>query len=160
VHLPPLRERGRDVLAIAERFLERTFPGKSLSRPARWLLLAYSWPGNVRELENVVGGAAIDSGDSPTIAAAAVREHLAARRVQQRDHVATIAEILREKGEVGAADVQVATGVGRTKACALLKQLEAAGVIVRCRKGRAMRYRDARAAGEGSRRLADGDDSR
>ena len=56
--LPPLRERGRDVLLLAERFLARAcadygLPAKTFSPEARARLLAYPWPGNVREVGNV-----------------------------------------------------------------------------------------------------------
>ncbi len=58
VRLPPLRERGADVLAIADRILERaaTEHGrrKVLSPDARAALLRHPFPGNVRELENVL----------------------------------------------------------------------------------------------------------
>jgi transcriptional regulator with GAF, ATPase, and Fis domain len=64
VHLPPLRERGDDVLRLAEHFvrelgerLERPAPG--LSRDARELLLEHRWPGNVRELQNAIERALI-----------------------------------------------------------------------------------------------------
>ncbi len=61
VELPPLRERGGDVLLLAEHFLARTSRGRRpcrLSRAARERLLAHRWPGNVRELENVLEVAA------------------------------------------------------------------------------------------------------
>lgn len=53
--LPPLRERGDDVLLLARHFLKRFGDeGKPLdmSDEARNILSRYSWPGNVRELEN------------------------------------------------------------------------------------------------------------
>jgi DNA-binding NtrC family response regulator len=59
LRLPPLRERGEDVLALAEHFLRR-FSAKyarqveRLDPSARDLLLAYPWPGNVRELSHVI----------------------------------------------------------------------------------------------------------
>jgi two-component system repressor protein LuxO len=59
VHLPPLRERGDDILLLADTFLERiarregrAFAG--FDPDAARLLTAYAWPGNVRELSNVV----------------------------------------------------------------------------------------------------------
>ncbi|MDE7371030.1 MAG: sigma-54 dependent transcriptional regulator [Desulfovibrio sp.] len=57
LHLPPLRERGGDVLLLAEHFLEadckkKERPPLALSPDTRRILAAYSWPGNVRELEN------------------------------------------------------------------------------------------------------------
>jgi DNA-binding NtrC family response regulator len=57
--LPPLRERGEDVVLIAEDFLaglnkECQGPVKTFTRAALARLRAHSWPGNVRELRNVV----------------------------------------------------------------------------------------------------------
>jgi transcriptional regulator with AAA-type ATPase domain len=57
--LPPLRERGGDILVLAEAFLERVcreygLPPKTLDPDARARLRAYPWPGNVRELANVM----------------------------------------------------------------------------------------------------------
>ena len=59
IDVPPLRERGSDVLALAAFFLERaaqrTSKGKlELSPQVAERLLAYDWPGNVRELENCI----------------------------------------------------------------------------------------------------------
>lgn len=58
-HLPPLRQRGDDILLLAEHFLRqfatqigRTQP--SFSDAAKESMLAYRWPGNVRELRNVM----------------------------------------------------------------------------------------------------------
>ncbi|HSF03103.1 MAG TPA: sigma-54 dependent transcriptional regulator, partial [Solirubrobacterales bacterium] len=59
IWLPPLRERGGDVLLLAEHFLARAcadydLPPKRLSEEARAALLGHAWPGNVRELANVM----------------------------------------------------------------------------------------------------------
>ena len=61
LHLAPLRERGRDILAIAASLLEKMAPGQelSLSPKAESALLRYAWPGNVRELRNVMERASI-----------------------------------------------------------------------------------------------------
>jgi DNA-binding NtrC family response regulator len=64
VALPPLRERGGDMLLLAEAFIRRFNTGlrKSVDgiRPeARELLRSYAWPGNVRELKNIVERAVI-----------------------------------------------------------------------------------------------------
>lgn len=58
-HLPPLRERGEDVVQLAEFFLgqytlELGEPAKSFSQDAKTLLKSHPWPGNVRELKNLV----------------------------------------------------------------------------------------------------------
>jgi DNA-binding NtrC family response regulator len=57
--LPPLRERGNDILLLALNFIQQLSKrfNKSvvgLSQPAAAALLAYHWPGNVRELRNVI----------------------------------------------------------------------------------------------------------
>ncbi|NMG27878.1 sigma-54-dependent transcriptional regulator [Aromatoleum evansii] len=57
--LPPLRERGADILSLARHFiaLHASRYGKhppALTRGAEALLLAHCWPGNVRELRNVL----------------------------------------------------------------------------------------------------------
>jgi len=62
VHLPPLRQRGDDILLLAEAFLARSARGgepKQLAPGTRDALLAYGWPGNVRELENALERAVI-----------------------------------------------------------------------------------------------------
>ncbi|MEZ4384481.1 MAG: sigma 54-interacting transcriptional regulator [Nannocystaceae bacterium] len=62
VELPPLRDRGEDVLGIAERFLEAFAAARGaapkLGAAARAALLAERWPGNVRELKNTIERAA------------------------------------------------------------------------------------------------------
>ncbi|WP_326543930.1 nitric oxide reductase transcriptional regulator NorR [Pseudorhodoferax sp.] len=64
LHIPPLRERGADVLLLAGRFLEQNrarlgLRSLRLSGPAEQALRRYAWPGNVRELEHVLSRAAL-----------------------------------------------------------------------------------------------------
>ncbi|HTU02331.1 MAG TPA: sigma 54-interacting transcriptional regulator, partial [Candidatus Sulfotelmatobacter sp.] len=64
VHLPPLRERGEDILLLAAHFMRQLGSriGKGepgLNPDAQSLLLSYSWPGNIRELENAIERALI-----------------------------------------------------------------------------------------------------
>ena len=64
VEVPPLRERGNDILLLAEAFLRdygRKYrkPDLSFSGDTRQRLLGYSWPGNVRELQHTVEKAVI-----------------------------------------------------------------------------------------------------
>jgi two-component system response regulator AtoC len=57
IHLPPLRERGDDILPLAEHLMKRHVTGATLpviTPDLKRSMLAYHWPGNVRELENVV----------------------------------------------------------------------------------------------------------
>ena len=75
LRLPPLRERGRDVLILAERFLARVcadygLPPKRFAPDVSARLLAYRWPGNVRELNNVIERVALLSEDDVVAAEA------------------------------------------------------------------------------------------
>jgi DNA-binding NtrC family response regulator len=75
ITIPPLRERGEDILLLAEHFLEhyrREFrkPTLQLTEEARARLGTYPWPGNVRELQNTIERAVILS-DGQAIDAAA-----------------------------------------------------------------------------------------
>ena len=54
LNVPALRERGDDVLLLADRILKRLSGSASLSEDARNALLTYPFPGNVRELENML----------------------------------------------------------------------------------------------------------
>jgi DNA-binding NtrC family response regulator len=73
VAVPPLRERGGDILLLAQNFIERsrkpTRPIVGMTPAAARALLAYSWPGNVRELEHcILAAVAIARYDHITVA--------------------------------------------------------------------------------------------
>ncbi|MGF6575114.1 anaerobic nitric oxide reductase transcription regulator [Paraburkholderia sp. GAS333] len=64
LRVPPLRERGRDVLLLSGYFLEENrsrlgLLSLRLAADAQAALLRYSWPGNVRELEHLIGRSAL-----------------------------------------------------------------------------------------------------
>jgi len=59
IHLAPLRERGEDILLLAEHFMQHFNASKQaelsgITQEAKQLMLNYQWPGNVRELQNVM----------------------------------------------------------------------------------------------------------
>lgn len=59
IHIPPLRERGNDIIILSKHFMdlfckENSSPKKSLTAEAQQKLLAYPFPGNVRELRSVI----------------------------------------------------------------------------------------------------------
>lgn len=59
LHLPPLRSRGDDIVAIAQQFLiayaqEEGKQFEGFSTEAEIMLRHYNWPGNVRQLQNVI----------------------------------------------------------------------------------------------------------
>jgi two-component system response regulator AtoC len=59
IHIPPLRERGNDIIILAKHFMdlfckENNAAKKTLSAESQQKLLAYPFPGNVRELRSVI----------------------------------------------------------------------------------------------------------
>jgi Nif-specific regulatory protein len=72
VELPPLRERGEDILLLAQHFVElftkqQAKAIRGLTSDARELLLRYPWPGNVRELENAMARAVALADDNAAL---------------------------------------------------------------------------------------------
>lgn len=68
--LPPLRERGDDIMHLAEFFVDKFCKAYGLSKlafsgEAREWLLSYDWPGNVRELQNLMERAVLLAGAGP-----------------------------------------------------------------------------------------------
>jgi transcriptional regulator of acetoin/glycerol metabolism len=68
LNIPPLRERGSDIIQLAERFINIYAQAQRLAEPvlsnsAKYILLQYSWPGNVRQLQNAISYAVCLSSD-------------------------------------------------------------------------------------------------
>jgi transcriptional regulator with PAS, ATPase and Fis domain len=64
IELPPLRDRGNDIIVLAEFFLKKyafkyNKPNLKINQPAHDKLLKYSWPGNIRELQHTIEKAVI-----------------------------------------------------------------------------------------------------
>ncbi len=69
IELPPLRERGNDIILLSEFFLSKytrkyNKPGMRINKHAIDKLMEYSWPGNIRELLNTIEKAVILSESS------------------------------------------------------------------------------------------------
>jgi two-component system response regulator HydG len=95
LRIPPLRERRQDIPLLVEFFMTKFAAGKSLSREAMEMLMAYDWPGNVRELENslerastVTSGPVLQVNDLPS----PVRN--------SRDAAVAAAEAAAEQGKI------------------------------------------------------------
>ena len=77
LHIPPLRERGDDIILLAEHFLSifamrYDRRGMAFSEDARTKLLNHSWPGNVRELQHCIERSLVLC-DSPILSASDIR---------------------------------------------------------------------------------------
>jgi DNA-binding NtrC family response regulator len=81
LQVPPLRERGDDILLLARHFVaalsREGMPSRTLSEEAERILCQHTWPGNVRELENAIRsamafarGRTLLPGDLPALAEA------------------------------------------------------------------------------------------
>lgn len=131
LHLPPLRDRGSDILILADHFVLKyaTEMGKRVSKisPAvSDVLLAYSWPGNVRELENcmeravlLAGGEAIEPTHLPPALQSRVRD--TERREQGQGKWGSVREsqeralIMGALKETGGNQTRAAKILGTTK---------------------------------------------
>jgi Nif-specific regulatory protein len=136
VHLPSLRERGDDILLLADRFVREfgTRMGRGdvgLSREARDLLLSHRWPGNIRELQNAIersvilsdGGliSAAQLGVVPVATAQASPEAPAAAHTLPELEKQAIVEALRQaKGNKS--EAAAALGLTRTRLYTLLRR--------------------------------------
>jgi transcriptional regulator with AAA-type ATPase domain/tetratricopeptide (TPR) repeat protein len=119
LRLPPLRERGEDIILLAQHFLERScrehrFALKSLSEDARAALLASEWEGNVRQLAYIIERAALFSDadviDVEALALPAARPPLptveaspSRQTPDKRDPAQIIAVYREEKGNLSRA---------------------------------------------------------
>jgi len=127
LHLPPLRERGSDILLLADHFVLKyaTEMGKKVSKISSAVadvLLSYSWPGNVRELENAMeravllaGGETIETTHLPPPLQGRVKE--SERRDQSQGKWGSIRESQERALIIGALKE---TGGNQTRAAKIL----------------------------------------
>jgi two-component system response regulator AtoC len=134
VSLPPLRDRGQDILLLARHFIEYYNHDchksvRGISPEAEQLLLSYAWPGNVRELKNAIERAMILDIDTELLP-----EHLPQEVMDNRHAVTTGKPVSLEgftipESGISMEDVEHAlikqaleiSGGNQTKAAQLLK---------------------------------------
>lgn len=122
--LPPLRERGGDILKLAEHYLARActdygVSAKALAADARAALTAYSWPGNVRELANLMERVALLSSD-PAVCAEALGLTAVASKPVSASVPGASASSLDDAVRDRVADVLRQTGWNISRTAALL----------------------------------------
>ena len=167
IRIPPLRERGQDVLELARHFL-RVEPGPRvrLGHDAQALLMDYEWPGNVRALRSAILAARIDAEDG-RIGAAEIREHLGllqpedesepdrgddeSPRATSREE--QVVALLTERGPLPIGELVRVTSIPRSSLRRLLVRLIDAGQVVPVGEGKDRRYAV-------ERRVEDGDQPR
>ena len=129
--IPPLRERGNDVLILAGYFLELNrarlgLRSMRLSPAAERVLLAYAWPGNVRELEHVISRAALR-----LLSRGASRSEILTLEPDLLDldssHLTSLSPIAEVQPAVQAGIVSLREAVDTSQRQAITRALEASG---------------------------------
>ncbi len=124
VHVPPLRERGEDVILLSERFIE-TLASKlgrrvpRLAEDARAVLREYAWPGNVRELLNALERSIVLL-EGDTITAADLPLEVRERKADDAPTVQVEVLTIREAEKRAVAAALARTGGKKGAAAALL----------------------------------------
>ena len=100
IHIPPLRERGNDIILLADHFLDRyTRKYKKeihgLTREAKNKLLKYAWPGNVRELQPTIERAVI-LGDGSMLKPANFLFHTTSKQKKEEEVILNLEQLERQ----------------------------------------------------------------
>ncbi|MCD4725387.1 MAG: sigma-54 dependent transcriptional regulator [Bacteroidales bacterium] len=135
IDLPPLRERGNDILLLAEYYLHKYIQkydkaGLKINQKAQKKLLKYSWPGNVRELQHSIEKAAIladthiiDEDSFSLISTASnQRIDLQNKTIEEMETEMILASIEKERGNMSA--VAKKLGITRPTLYKKLKKID------------------------------------
>ncbi|MCX7012281.1 MAG: sigma-54 dependent transcriptional regulator [Candidatus Sumerlaeota bacterium] len=121
IDIPPLRERGEDILLLARHFATRF--AKELGKPpacfsdeALEILRAYEWPGNVRELENVIQRLVVMGDRDAPIEACDLPSLMRFSALRKTGFTRTLAEVEREYVR----NVLASVGGNKTRASEIL----------------------------------------
>ena len=143
--LPPLRERGDDVLLLARHVVDgfARQPGigrRALARSAGAALRGHEWKGNVRELQAVLARAAV-LGDGRTITGGDIRAALPVASAAEASVEERLLAIIGSAGEVTMGQIMAALRVPRTTAWRAVTKLVGEGKIAATGATKGRRYR-------------------
>ena len=139
IHLPPLRERGNDILLIAKHFLdqfikENEMPPITISEAAQQKLLQYSFPGNIRELKSVIELAAVLAAngiiqpENITFSPGTRSEALLNKEMTLQEYTYRIIRYYMNKYDNNATEVAQRLDIGKSTIYRYLKEMETAGI--------------------------------
>jgi len=139
IQLPPLRDRGQDIILLARFFLdqfskENQMPKLKISPDAQNKLLKHPFPGNVRELKSVIELAAVmadDSeiqGDNINFNSAAGEESMLLREMTLQEYNYRIIRNYLNKYDNNVLDVARRLDIGKSSIYRYLKEMEQAGI--------------------------------
>lgn len=139
IHLPPLRERGNDVIIIAKHILdqftkENLMPRFKISLEAQEKLLQYPFPGNIRELKSVVELAAVMATDQEikpqdiSFTNSTRVESFLYQEMPMQEYMYRIIRHFLNKYDNNVLEVARRLDVGKSSLYRYLKEMEAAGI--------------------------------
>ncbi len=139
IHLPPLRERGSDVILIAKHFLDQftkdnKMPRLKIGQDAQEKLLQYPFPGNIRELKSVIELSAVMASEAE-IKAADITFNTSTRiesflyqEMTMEQYMYRIIRHFLNKYDDNVLEVAKRLDVGKSSLYRYLKEMEAAGI--------------------------------
>jgi DNA-binding NtrC family response regulator len=139
IHLPPLRERDKDILLLAKHFAdhfakENDFKKLLLSHEAQEKLLQYPFPGNVRELKSVIELAAVMSsgteirGEDITFTTPIREDTILAKEMTLEEYTYRIIRSYLIKYDDNVLEVARKLNIGKSSIYRYLKEMQTKGI--------------------------------
>jgi DNA-binding NtrC family response regulator len=139
IQLPPLRERGNDVILIAKYFLdnftkENQLPKFKISQEAQEKLLQYPFPGNIRELKSIIELAAVMASDQEikpvdiSFNSSTRIESFLHQEMTMEDYMYRIIRHFLNKYDNNVLEVAKRLNIGKSSLYRYLKEMESAGI--------------------------------
>lgn len=139
IHLPPLRERGSDIILIAKHFLdhfskENQLPRFRISEQAQKKMLAYPFPGNIRELKSIIELAAVMAEDNEireqdiTFNSTVRTESILYQEMTMQEYMYRIIRHFLNRYDNNVLEVARRLDIGKSSLYRYLKEMEDAGI--------------------------------
>lgn len=139
IHLPPLRDRGNDILLLAKHFIdqfakENDLPKFKLTTEAQEKLLGYHYPGNIRELKSVIELAAVMASNQEikaediTFNIPLREEGLLVKEMTLQEYTYRIIRTYLNKYDNNVLDVAKKLDIGKSSIYRYLKEMEELGI--------------------------------
>lgn len=140
IHLPPMRERGQDILMLSKFFIDQFIKDNGLKNTitltpsAQEKLMQYSFPGNVRELKSIIELAAVMSSENQITAedisfTTPIREDaLLLKEMTLQEYTYRIIRTYLDKYDNNVLDVARRLDIGKSSIYRYLKEMESKGI--------------------------------
>jgi DNA-binding NtrC family response regulator len=139
IQLPPLRDRGTDVILIAKHFLdsftkENQMPKFKISQEAQQKLMQYPFPGNIRELKSIIELSAVMAGDNEikpqdiSFNTSTRPESFLHQEMTMEQYMYRIIRHFLNKNDNNVLEVARKLDIGKSSLYRYLKEMEAAGI--------------------------------